>query len=581
MVKTREEILERLNGAQREVATKIDGKYAVIAGPGSGKSLVNTTTIQTPNRPVLMGDIQVDQEVFGTDGKIYEVEGVYPQGLKDIWEVEFSEGTVIEACEDHLWTFQQRKNRRRQDHRRDIYETMTTREIYEGIDLYKTEGKSDYKAANVYMPDVLPVQYEEKDFSLDPYFLGLLLGDGSFRHNNIRFSNAEEDILNKFNKEIESYGNRIVNVQRTDYEVRSDVENTRTIKNKIKELGLEKLYSFEKFIPEQYLYGSIEQRLDLLKGLIDTDGYCSGSSYEYTTSSEELSKNVKFLVQSLGMTAAVSVKEEPTYIYKGETKIGKPSYRIVIKPSKTIKKIHTSKKHESAWKKGQSSARITITDIRPTTKQAEMTCITVSSPDSLFLVEDYIPTHNTFSMISRAEYLISSGIKPWEILMITFTKKAAGEISERLLSTIGAEAVELDTGTFHSIALRIILSNQAILGYDKDLTVIDQDESMSLISDLAASHGFSSKEGGREIKDFIENWQMEGLSPLEVENLNKYPQDIVVIYEEYQKIKKQIGYIDFNDILNLSVFLLENYPNIREKYARQYKHIIVDSSATL
>lgn len=581
MVKTREEILERLNGAQREVATKIDGKYAVIAGPGSGKAVHNNTIVQTPNGPVRIADLIIGEEIFGTDGEIYHVEGIYPQGLKDIWEVEFSEGTVIEACEDHLWTFQQRKNRRRNDHRKDIFDTMTTKEIYEKIDLYKTEGKSDYKAANVYMPDVLPAEYKEKELILNPYFLGLLLGDGSFTNKTITFSNSEKDILEIFNHTVKFYENKVVHLRNNDYAIRTTDGKTTTIKNKIEELGLMNKYSTTKFIPEQYLEGSIGQRLDLLKGLIDTDGYCNGSVYEYSTSSEELAKNVKTLAQSLGLTARISIKEKPTYTYKGEQKIGSPSYRIAIKPSKTITKLHTSEKHESAWKNGQSSARITMTDIRPTTKQAEMTCITVSSPDSLFLVEDYIPTHNTHSMISRAEYLISSGIKPWEILMITFTKKAAGEISERLLSTIGAEAVELDTGTFHSIALRIILSNQAILGYDKDLTVIDQDESMSLISDLAASHGFSSKEGGREIKDFIENWQMEGLSPLEVENLNKYPQDIVVIYEEYQKIKKQIGYIDFNDILNLSVFLLENYPNIREKYARQYKHIIVDSSATL
>lgn len=184
----------------------------------------------------------------------------------------------------------------------------------------------------------------------------------------------------------------------------------------------------------------------------------------------------------------------------------------------------------------------------------------------------------TFSMIARAEYLLASGVKPWEILMITFTKKAAGEISDRLLNGIGEDAIEVNTGTFHSIALRILLANQSLLGYKNDITVIDEAETASLISDIAASHGYPSKEGGREVARFIEGWQTEGLSPREVSETNEYPEDIVVIYNQYQKTKRDIGYVDFNDILNLSVYLLENYPHVREKYAKQYKYVIVDES---
>lgn len=381
-MKTRDEILETLNDDQREVVTKIGGKYAVVAGPGSGKALAHNTPIQTPNGPILMGDIQVGQEVFGTDGKTYQVQAVHPQGKKQVWEVEFSEGTVIGACKDHLWTFQQRNN--------DVFQTLTTKDIHETIDLYR-----DSKA-NVFMPKIV----------------------------------APESL-----------------------------------------------------------------------------------------------------------------------------------------PSDTRERLN--------------SRELYITDIRPTEHEAEMTCITVDSPDHLFLIEDFIPTHNTHSMISRAAYLISSGVKPWEILMITFTKKAAGEISERLISYIGEEAVDVNTGTFHSVALRILLANQAMLGFDKSLTVIEEEESLKIITDLCVSHGYSSDDGAREIKDYISNWQTENLSPIEVEELEEYPEDIVIIYKEYQQLKRSIGYIDFNDILNLSVYLLEKFPNILKKYSEQYKYIIVNSSATL
>lgn len=576
-MKTREQILQPLNEAQRKIVTRINGKYAVIAGPGSGKAVTDNTVVQTPNGPFKISDLEIGQDIFGTDGKIYQVEGKYPQGLKEIWEVEFSEGTVIEASEDHFWTFQQRKNRRRNDHGKFIFETMTTKEIYENIDLFKKES-SNYNVANVYMPNVLPVEYQEKELSLDPYFLGLLLGGASFKSNTISFSNAEEDIVHKFKDYVEFYGDRLAHMENNDYNIRTIEWRVQNVKTKLGQLNLLDSYSTDKFIPEQYLLSSVDQRLDLLKGLIDTDGYCDGSSYEYSTSSEKLSRNVKTLAQSLGLTAKISIKEKPTYSYKGETREGNTSYRLRIKPSKYFEKLHTSEKHENVWKKGQSSAQVWITDIRPTSREVEMTCISVNSPDKLFLIEDFIPTHNTASMISRAEHLILSGIKPWEILMITFTKKAAGEISERLMSSIGEKAIDIDTGTYHSISLRILLANQALIGYDNNLTVIDEDESFSIISDLSVSHGYSSKEGGQEIKGYIENWQLDGLSPTQVQDLNKYPEDIVLIYQEYQKLKKNIGYIDFNDILNLTVELLEKYPHIREKYAKQYKHIIVDET---
>lgn len=381
-MKTRDEILETLNDDQREVVTKIGGKYAVVAGPGSGKAGSNDTPVQTPVGPIKLGDITPGTSVFGTDGEVYTVTDVHPQGFKKVWEVEFSEGTITHVCKDHLWTFQQRSN--------DVFQTLTTKDIHETIDLYR-----DSKA-NVFMPKIV----------------------------------APESL-----------------------------------------------------------------------------------------------------------------------------------------PSDTRERLN--------------SRELYITDIRPTEREVEMTCITVDSPDHLFLIEDFIPTHNTHSMISRAAYLISSGVKPWEILMITFTKKAAGEISERLISYIGEEAVDVNTGTFHSVALRILLANQAMLGFDKSLTVIEEEESLKIITDLCVSHGYSSDDGAREIKDYISNWQTENLSPIEVEESEEYPEDIVIIYKEYQQLKRSIGYIDFNDILNLSVYLLEKFPNILKKYSEQYKYIIVNSSATL
>lgn len=385
------------------------------APAGSGKALKNGSLVQTPKGPTAIESLKIGERVFGPDGKDYPVKGVFPQGKKEVYEVHFSDGTVVECCDEHLWTFQTKRQR----DEKTGYQTKTLREIIDDFPLTKASGK--WKARNIYLPPIEPVLYGEKDFFISPYLLGTLIGDGQLGR--VSFSNSEKDILKKVSSEIEKLGYKFSDSDSKDHRIimsKDTLEKfhdnefttkgkTNPLKKELKSLGLLDSLSETKFIPRSYLESSVKQRIELLNGLIDTDGSVNGSSYEYTTSSEQLSLDIKELCHSLGLTVSISVKEKPTYQYKGELLIGKPSYRLRIKSSELIPKIHTSEKHEARWKKGQSSARITIRDIVKTGRTEEMTCISIDSPDHLFLTENFIPTHNTAIALTAAYYMLQKG----------------------------------------------------------------------------------------------------------------------------------------------------------------------------
>ena len=382
------------------------GELGLInASYGNGKALTNNSPVKTPLGDVLISALQVGDKVFGTDGKPQTVIGVFPQGKKRVYEVEFSDGTIVECNDEHLWTYQTLGMRAR---KKGQWRTKTLRDIMETEKLKNRHGQN-----LIYLPMAQPVDYGEKDLPIDPYLLGALIGDGGLT-SGIRFSNSEEDVLERVTDKLVEWGLALVPIGGCDYRITSptkDYENLGLFTQALKEVGLHKVGSRDKRIPTMYLQGSISQRRALLAGLIDTDGSIEGgSSYEYSTVSQELAVQVQELVNSLGLTAKLSVRINPQYTYKEEKRTGQDNYRVRIKPSKQLPKLHNSAKHESHWKEGQSSARRTIRAIRETDRWDEMTCISVDSKDKLFLTTSFIPTHNTTFGVNLAYNYIVQGL---------------------------------------------------------------------------------------------------------------------------------------------------------------------------
>lgn len=441
-----------LDENQLEIVNSNEHNIIVEAGAGSGKALLNGSKVMTPNGYKKIEDLKINDEIFGSDGNIYNVCGVYPQGKRQIYEVEFSDGTIIKCSKDHLWAFQTSSMRR---HKLYNYKVDTLENINNKYPLFRND-KRGYKPKNIYIPLTSPLNFSKKKLPIKPYTLGALIGNGFLRERgkSCSFSSNDMIVIDRVNKELSEINYELIYNGKYDYRLKQIAQKKKSILIDIlEELKLDNTHSWNKFIPKIYLLSDINDRLNLLQGLIDTDGYFKNGMYEYSTTSSQLAEDVKFLAQSLGLTVKMSIKEKPKYTYNNEKRIGRNCYRVYIKTSKEIPYIHYSKNKGEKTYNFQTYARKSIIDIRETNDYGEMTCIKTTAPNELFLTDNFTVTHNTRVLIERIKKLILDGVPPSNIVAITFTNMAAEEMKERLIDvpSIG----DCFIGTIHSFANKI------------------------------------------------------------------------------------------------------------------------------
>lgn len=432
-----------LNHQQKTAIESQANRIIIDASAGTGKSLKNGTLVLSINGWIPIEKLLINDKVAASDGNFYNVLGVFPQVPQKTYKIIFSDRSEIFCSADHLWIYQ---NAYMRDNKK--YGVKTLQEIIESVPLKIPSGKT-FKN-NCYIPIVKPVQFNKKDIPLNPYLLGCLLGDGGLSGKGIVFTVAEEDIKDNINQILEEYDCSLQYLSKYDYQITGKVgfgyHNTQNrIGASIKELGLSHSNSSNKFIPDIYKYNSVEVRLEILKGIIDTDGFCEGSSYDITLKSKQLILDIKEICQSLGMTATYSEKMSKCATAGYEKDCG-IVYRLHIKTSFEHPKIHKSIKREKQWKKGQSYARRYIESIIPLNEYSDMTCISVDSPDHSFVCQDFIVTHNTSTIIAAAEqHRFGSTI------LITFTNKAAEEMQSRI------SYKPAHIGTIHSLAYKELM----------------------------------------------------------------------------------------------------------------------------
>lgn len=361
---------------EEAVKTMVKAKGGVLVAPcGAGKGLPLDTKIYTPNGWKKNGDLIIGDKVIGANGKPTIVTNIFDRGLVEAFKLIFSDNTQIICDKDHLWNVQSQSQR----NDKAKYKTMSTSDIYNYYKKITTRGKE------LYIPIVKPVEFEHKDVNLDAWLLGILIADGCFKNNRVCVSNAEKDIIEKIEKLND--GLPLKKLPKYDYKL------NKNILKKIRELKLDNIYSYEKFIPDIYKYNDIQTRLSLLQGLFDGDGNVSKAVYEFSTTSKRLAEDIIEIIQSLGGTA--KVKERQTfYTYKNEKKAGRISYRIFFKLYDFYP--FTSEKHNKKYikrKKYINAYRI-IKKIEPV-EPIISRCITVDAPDQLYVIENFIVTHNT------------------------------------------------------------------------------------------------------------------------------------------------------------------------------------------
>ena len=395
--------------------------YLRSAATGVGKAIPNSTIIPTPTGDRKVGDIRPGDKLFGQDGKETTVLKIHPQPKKkEIWKVTFADGRVAECCGEHLWEYCY------DSHGGYNYRVEDIQTIYNRTLTLKNGLKnSNGKGYRFHIRLNKPVEYMEKQYYLPPYVMGALLGDGSFIYNNSNKS------LN-FSSEDEQIPNLIVDALRNEwqkdtiYVKKSSINNyTWTFRDKekpnhpfwVEEMLKEypKLWnvkSKDKFIPKDYLHGSIIQRQQLLQGLMDTDGSVDEKGRtSFTTISPNLRNDFIELCRSLGFVATYSIDSRTKYT-TGEC------YTIHIQASKEMKqhffrllrKNNIVKNYLANNKREEFKDHLAIINIEKTTELSDMTCFTVDNKDHLFLMNDFIVTHNTRSMIADACFISCSHI---------------------------------------------------------------------------------------------------------------------------------------------------------------------------
>ena len=171
-------------------------------------------------------------------------------------------------------------------------------------------------------------------------------------------------------------------------------------------------------------------------------------------------------------------------------------------------------------------------------------------------------------------------VRPWNILAITFTNKAAGELKERLEAMLGEQALDIQASTFHSACMRILRREITALGYERSFTVYDTDDSVRIIKEALKELAIQEKVmAPKGILASISAAKDQLLSPEDVlrEANGDYRQEVVgKVYSYYQKRLKAANALDFDDIIIFTVKIFQQYPDVLEKYRNRFRYIMVD-----
>lgn len=397
--------------------------------------------VLTPNGFIQMKDIKVGMKVSGTNGSAQTVLGVFPKGQKEIYEVQFENKGTVECCEDHLWQVSYNKTE----------SAKTTKELLKDY-VKKSGGYNKYK----YFVPQTAVEFNniEKNMPLDPYLVGVLIGDGCLRDSGsieLSMGAKKKHIIERLVLPM-GISKSVQFIQaKNSYRVKftgTDV-NGNSMRELLAAVGLRNTSSKTKFIPKSYLYSSIKTRKALLQGLIDTDGHINKKGlFEFSTVSEQLGQDVKELCNSLAV---------PTLMRRQKRSKADGAY------SDTTSIRITQLK---GYKKGDKIIKIT-----PTGKFTEMQCIKVSNPDSLYITDNYVVTHNTTSATILAEALIRLGLNYLHENPRVSTQKVMRELeqayNEFVVPFIQDNAIKITTENDADLLKKVAL---VATNYDQEMS---------------------------------------------------------------------------------------------------------------
>jgi len=333
--------------------------------------------VLTPTGWRKMSDLAIGDEVIGGNGRATRVVGVHPRGEMDVYRVRLNDGTSAECTADHLWSVDALDPRM-------VRRTLTLESLV-AKQLRWSPGGSRF-----YLPELPPVEFETRPPApLDPYLVGFMLGDGGLTSTTPDICSDDEESVARV-AELVPAGVSPVRHGPRNWWMSSGRRGGKPnpLTESFRLLGLWGRTSHTKFIPDNYKLGSVEDRLSLLQGLLDTDGsvdYRRGTGVEFYTASERLAADVADVVRSLGGVARMRPKRD--------------GWRVAIELFGEQKPFRLSRK-ANAYRLSKRPFRRRITAVEPTGRRP-VQCITVESEDGLYVTDGFIVTHNSPAMIEQ------------------------------------------------------------------------------------------------------------------------------------------------------------------------------------
>jgi len=382
----------------------------ILATRDGGKAIAcdSGSYVWTTNGRLQLKDIKVNDKIYGADGELTNVTGIFHQDPTNLFRVTFMDGRYLDVHPDHLWEVKKFEKKGLIIDTKTMYEKF----MYQGND----------KGGNTYIYSVKqnkPINYPEQDLPIHPYILGAMLGDGTMTTNTPKIACNDLDILDKFKELLPEYKFNYDKHSNNNYNIvwkkRACINNKSPFVNALRDNNLV-VKGNNKYIPDIYKTSSVEQRLELIKGLMDTDGSANkDGACEFTNKSKKLIYDLAEVFRSLGIKCQIGIDNRTGCEgnIKGHKYIRGIYYRLYI--NTTIPIFHLKRKLDKQINKKYRSAHdyTSIINIEKLRKKRKSLCITIDNLDHCFVTDDYIVTHNSYLTANQviAHELIFDGIR--------------------------------------------------------------------------------------------------------------------------------------------------------------------------
>lgn len=459
--------------------------FIIIAGrPSMGKAQPLDARVKTLTGWTRMGDLAVGDELASVDGRPSTVTGIFPQGVLPTFRVTFSDGRSTECTSDHLWRV----------HFRAWTEArvLTTERIAEMLRAKRYHQRLwiDSPWGDWGHDDTLPV---------DPWILGAVLGDATLFGSSLVFSTGQQERLDRLRERAaEAFlanaaggdGRRIVQTGSAHREGVCGV-SPNALRQDLRGLGLWGIRSEAKFIPDVYLTASRSVRLELLRGLLDTEGRAErGGSVRFGSTSERLARQVAELVRSVGGWCSIRPRATASRDGRGDTRAGVRAWVCTIRHPEPKTLFALSSKRARALVTPRRQWRPVFLSIGPTGARPTQ-CIAVSHPLRTYVTDDYVVTHNTAFALNIAQHV---GVALRGKVLVLSLEMSSQQLVQRMLCSeakVDAQAVRtgfLSSSDWHRLTAAAGRLSEAQIFID-DSPAVTVLEARAKARRMKAEHG--------------------------------------------------------------------------------------------